>query len=228
MLVLLAFGGFLAKAEEEEVNVAEDEDEYEDMDAHEVSTRVLFVDHDDGSVLPMGEDVTVLVDFANDGQDVFNVTRIAGFLHSRFDIDYYIQNFTKKEISGVVAPGAHVSLAYTFKPDAKLEPLEYYLSGVITYKMEGSDDPFELVFTNATVHLVDTSSGADFGTCCTYLMAIVALSTAGYFAYNSPTVKKIQRKQKKKAAAAKPVSEADWEVKAYQPRQTSKARRGKK
>jgi hypothetical protein len=86
------------------------------------------------------QEVTVLIDVSNKGQEVFNVTRVGCFLHSPYDHSYFIQNFTVKELSGVAAPNAQISLEYRFTPDKKLEALEYTLTGFVEYHMEGGDE----------------------------------------------------------------------------------------
>ena len=110
----------------------------------QLETQYLFPGNDENR-LPVGQEVSVLVDFSNEGQDVFNVTRVAAFLHSRFDYNYYVQNFTVKDVSGVTAPNSQVSLEFKFTPDAGLETVEFILSGHVEYRIEGSDEPFQLV-----------------------------------------------------------------------------------
>ncbi len=61
-------------------------------------THYLFPDAGKDNKLPLGKEVTILVDFSNNGQDVFNVTRIGMFLHSPHDLSYFIQNFTQKPV----------------------------------------------------------------------------------------------------------------------------------
>lgn len=236
LLFLCLTGTFLAHAEDVNVEdtdgvdesdqVDEDADEYEeDMDAHEVKTSYFFPEYKEKR-LPVGKEVTVLVDFSNDGQDVFNVTRVAAFLHSRFDFDYYVQNFTTKEVSGLAAPNSQVSLEFKFKPDKGLETVEFILSGFVEYRMEGSDEPFQLMFMNNTVELYDDASGIDFATVSTYLMMLAAFGGLGYYAMNLSVVKGITKKKRvprKVESAAAP----EWEVETYQEKKSSTVRRKK-
>lgn len=211
----------------EQVDEDADDDAYEeDMDAHEVKSQFLFPDYDDDR-LPVGKEVTVLVDFSNEGPDVFNVTGVATFLHSRFDYNYYVQNFTHKAVSGVTGPKAHLSLEFKFTPDASLETVEFILSGVLEYRVENSDEPYQLLFMNKTVELYDDRSSISFSTLSTYMSSLVVLGVVSYLIVTAAAAKGIgKRKKKVDVKKIEAVSE-EWEVEAYQERSRSVTKRKK-
>jgi len=210
--------------DEEEAGAADEEDAYEDdYDVHEVTTSYHIPEYTEGR-LPVGKPVTILVDFNNMGQDVFNVTRVAAFLHSPFDLNYFIQNFTAKEVGGMAAPSAQISLEYKVTPDQKLEALEYWLSGYVEYTMEGSDEPYRHVFVNTTVELFEPSNSLDFGSFFTMVLVMVALGVVSYIGITAGAEKMgVKNKKKKYTAPRAAPSEDDWSVDAY--KQSDKSRR---
>lgn len=235
VLLFLSLGAFFvvrAQDGDEDDYTPEDdevEEEYEDeIDAHEVSTNFLLPEYADKR-FPVGKEVTILVDVSNNGQDVFNITRIGAYLHSPYDLNYYIQNFTVKALSGVAAPSAQVSLEYKFVPDAKLEPLEFWFSGFVEYTMEGSDEAFQQVFVNSTVHLFDDKNGLDIVSAFNTFLMVAVLGTAAYFIFKSVAEKSGLQKKKTKFVP-KPAAEKvdDWESDIYKPKDSSKVIRRKR
>lgn len=220
-------------ADEEGEAAAEDDAYEDDDDAHEVTTSYFIPDYPDGR-LPVGKPVTILVDFSNKGQDVFNVTKVAAFLHSPYDLNYFIQNFTAKAVSGVATPTAQISLEYKVTPDEKLEPLEFWLSGYVEYTMEGSDEPYRQHFVNTTVELFDSRTGFDVSSMFTTLLVFAALGVVGYIGVSAGAEKVTGKKKKKTTYAPKAAAAVidDWDVKAYKQsdkgRPARPARSGKK
>jgi len=228
-LLFLALGATFVNAQDDaeetysaEGDAQEEEDEeYDDeADAHEVTTNYLLPEYADKR-FPVGEEATILVDVSNNGQDVFNITRIGAFLHSPFDLSYYIQNFTVGELSGVAAPSAQISLEYKFTPDQKLEALEYWFSGFVEYTMEGSDEPYQQIFVNTTVHLYDDKNSIirDLSGAASSALLLLVLGSGAYFGFNyaaskSGLKKKFKKKKEAKPAAAPAVD--DWDVSTYQ------------
>lgn len=239
LLLTLASFQFAVQADDVEVNDEEDdataaadadEDTYEDdYDVHEVTTSYHIPEYPDGR-FPVGKSFTILVDFSNRGQDVFNVTKVAAFLHSPYDLNYYIQNFTAKAVSGLAAPSSQVSFEYKVTPDAKLEPLEFWFSGFVEYTMEGSDEPYQHMFVNTTVELHDGRGSFDFSSVFTVVLVLGALGAAGYSGALG-AAEKVTGKKRKKFVTSKPAAPTEeWEVAAYKPSDKSRtrARGGKK
>jgi hypothetical protein len=170
---------------------------------------------------PVGKPVTILINFLNNGQEVLNISRVGAFLHSPFDFNYYIQNFSAAEVrGGMVGPKSQMSLDYQFTTDPALEPLEFWMSGYVEYQADGSDTVYRSVFLNETVTLVNTGSSVDF---TIILSTLVLLGGFGAGVYALVNATKKGTKAKKKFAAKPMLTEADkeanaktWEMPAFQ------------
>jgi len=213
-------GNVIAADEEEEVEVADDEapatptadaydgDEPVDDVSADVTTTFLFPNLGEKK-FAVGKPVTVLINFINNGQEVLNITRVAGFLHSPFDLNYYIQNFSSSEVrGGMVGPKSQMSLDYQFMPDANLEPLEFWMSGVVDYQADGSDIVYHRVFLNETVTLINESSTQELTIILSTLVLLGAFGVGIFMLMNST---KKGTKTKKKIVKVE-VSEADREA----------------
>jgi len=219
LLIGVCFLNVVQAADEEEVEVTEEEqaqvpvtadaydgDEPVDDVSADVTTTYLFPTLVDKK-FPVGKPVTVLINFINNGQEVLNITRVAGFLHSPFDLNYYIQNFTASEVrGGMVGPKSQMSLDYQFMPDANLEPLEFWMSGVVDYQADGSDKVYQSTFLNETVTLVNHGSAGELTIILSTLVLLGAFGVGIYTLMNST---KKGAKAKKKFTAKPEVTEAD-------------------
>jgi len=217
LLGLCFLGGFVT-AEDDDVEVEEeqtppaadaydgDETLVEDVSA-DVTTTFIFPKLKEKK-FAVGKPVTVLINFINNGQEVLNITRVSGFLHSPFDLNYYIQNFSAVEVrSGMVGPKSQMSLDYMFTPDANLEPLDFWMSGVVDYQADGSDVVYHSTFLNDTVTLVNTDGTGELTVILSTLVLLGGFG-AGIFMLVMSTKK--GAKAKKKFASKKPeVTEAD-------------------
>lgn len=217
-LTFLAIGAcFLGNAVLADVEVTEepqapaasdayDGDETVDDVSADVVTTYLFPSVADKK-FAVGKPVTVLINFINNGQEVLNITRVAGFLHSPFDLNYYIQNFSGSEVrGGMVGPKSQMSLDYQFTPDASLEPLEFWMSGVIEYQADGSDKVYQSTFLNETVSLVNTGSAQEL-TIILSTMVLLAAFAVGLYTLLTSTKK--GAKAKKKLTAKPEMTEAE-------------------
>jgi hypothetical protein len=218
-LGLCLLGSVVHAADEEEVEVADEEqqqtptaDAYEgdeptvDDVSADVTTTYLFPNLADKK-FAVGKPVTVLINFINNGQEVLNITRVAGFLHSPFDLNYYIQNFSGTEVrGGMVGPKSQMSLDYQFTPDASLEPLEFWMSGVVDYQADGSDVVYRSTFLNETVTLINTGSAGELTIILSTMVLLGAFGVGIYMLMNST---KKGAKAKKKFAPKPEVTEAD-------------------
>ncbi len=61
----------------------------------DVETSFYYPGHEDVKI-PIGESVTVLCHFINDGLEPLNVTAIMGSLNNVFQFDHFIQNYSYK------------------------------------------------------------------------------------------------------------------------------------
>ena len=94
----------------------------------EISTSFYFPNHPDQK-LPIGEMVTILCHFSNDGNTPYNVSAIMGSLNSPYSFDFHIQNYSYKSFGVVIKPGEEISFDYQFQLHPSLEPVEYTLGG---------------------------------------------------------------------------------------------------
>jgi len=170
---------------------------------------------------PIGKPITFLVNFVNSGPEVLNISTVRAFLHSPFDLNYYIQNFSAWEVrSGMVGPKSQMSIDYTFMTDPTLEPLEFWMSGYVEYQTEGSDTVYRGTYFNETVTLVNTSSTGDLTIILSTLVLLAGL-VAGIYALMKNTK---QGKTAKKKLNPKPVLteaekadvEKSWEMPIHQ------------
>jgi len=211
LALLVAAVCFLTANADEDVEVSEEEptqtvateasydgDEPDDVSA-DVTTTYLFPNSD--KKFAVGKPVTVLINFINNGQEALNITRVAAFLHSPFDLNYYIQNFSSSEVrGGMVGPKSQMSLDYQFMPDANLEPLEFWMSGVVEYQADGSDKVYQSTFLNETVTLVNNGSAGELTIMFSTLLLLAAFGLGIYTLMNS-TKKGAKAKKKVHAQA---------------------------
>lgn len=113
--------------------------------SEDIETSFFFPDHPDQK-LPIGEIVTVLCHFSNDGLTPLNVTAIMGSLNSPFDFNFFVQNFTYKPYGVVVKGGEEITLEYQFQLHPALEPVDFTLSQSIFY--ESDTEGFSSTFFN--------------------------------------------------------------------------------
>lgn len=199
--------------------VVEDAYEYEEEDvAADVRTTYLLPEYAD-KALPVGKPTTFLVNFINNGQEVLNITSIGASLHSPFDLNYYIQNFTAKAVQGgLVPPVSQISLEYQFTPDAGLEPLEFWLSGYVEFVTEGSDVVYRKTFFNETATLTNKDAGIEWQIIISTLFLICVALFGGYTLLGT-TKQGAKAKKKFAPKTSVPVDLAavaeSWEPKLY-------------
>lgn len=102
-----------------------------------------------------------MVGFQNRGDSVYNLTHIGASLHSPFDFNYHIQNFTYREVNAEVGPGEEGSIEYSFTPDKSLEAdLEFQLSISLYYNDTTENKFWRSTIFNSTIELSEAK--ADF------------------------------------------------------------------
>jgi len=197
---------------EEEVTAAEVEEEVTEGDEEVsetgavpvVETAVFFPDYQDKK-FPIGERVTMLALVKNAGEEPFQLTSIAAHLHSVFDLNYYVQNFTVRELGVVVEPHREVSLEYFFFPDRSLEPLEFHFSADIEYNSTSGEVYRKTIFSS-TVELFDKPQPWDFQSFLSYLFGTGIVIAACYFGYLTFRSEKPSRSGRGKTSAASSAS----------------------
>jgi len=184
----------------------------------DVVTTVVFKDHADQR-LPLEKEIVMLVGVMNNGEDTVNVSGISAALHSPYDLDYYIQNFTGKEVAEMLAPGQQVTLEYKFTADARLEPLSYWFSAFVF--VNATDRVYRQVPINGTLEL--TAEAQTFGIMdfLTYVVSTACICAVGYFVVlNLPQGKK--RATKVRETRTKEQRAEDWDMAAYSQAKTTK------
>jgi len=177
--------------EEADATATEEDKEIVLAPSRDVTTSIIFPDFPDKKI-HVGEKVTVLIGFKNNGKSTFNITTVAAHLHSPFDFNYYIQNFTVREIGALVEPEREVSIEYIFAPDKSLEPLEFHLSAYVDYNST-TGEQFRTTFTNGTIELIEKPSEFDAKQFFTYisgagvlgLLLYITLSLSGTLSKSS-------------------------------------------
>jgi len=133
---------------------------------------------------PVGTDVQLLLGVHNKGKAPYNISFIGAYLHSPFDLDYYIQNFSVKAVDELVAPGKEQTYDFTFRPDQRLEPLEFWLSAYVIYNNTDTSQIHQTVFINGTIDLIEKPSDMNFRRVFTYFLAFAAAGLVGYIAWH--------------------------------------------
>eukprot|EP01087_Luapelamoeba_hula_P005548 TRINITY_DN15606_c0_g1_i1.p1 TRINITY_DN15606_c0_g1~~TRINITY_DN15606_c0_g1_i1.p1 ORF type:complete len:278 (-),score=58.06 TRINITY_DN15606_c0_g1_i1:12-845(-) len=160
----------------------------------DIATSYVFPRYADKK-FPSGEHIELLLGFANQGDQRFNVTSISASFNFPLDFSYFIQNFTTIPYNVFVDPGTQVSIAYYFMPDALLEPRDFGLVASVHYRdSEGLN--YTTVFFNSTVDITEPVGGVDGQLFFAYVAIFVAVCGAGFFAYRW-----LITRSKKKASA---------------------------
>jgi len=149
----------------------------------DIITTVYFPGYSEKK-FPVGTDVQLLLGVHNKGKASYNVSFIGAYLHSPFDLDYYIQNFSVKAIEELVEPGEEQTFDFTFRPDQRLEPLEFWLSAYVIYNNTDTSQIHQTVFVNGTIELVEKPSDMNFRRVFTYFLAFAAAGLVGYIAWH--------------------------------------------
>jgi len=163
--------------------IEEDDDAAVLKPSADIITTVYFPDYPDKK-FPIGSEVHVLLGIHNNGKADYNISFIGASLHSPFDLDYHIQNFSAKAIEEVVESGQEQTFDYTFRPDQRLEPLEFWLSAYVIYNNTMTSQIHQSVFVNGTIDLVEKPSDMNFRRVFTYFLAFAAAGLVGYIAWH--------------------------------------------
>jgi hypothetical protein len=178
----------------------DDDDEFALGSSSDVSISYVLPDWPDARVV-VGEKITVLFNFDNNGLSTFNVTSVGAHLHSPYDYSYFIQNYTQKEIGVPVGPGQQLSVDYVFLPQ-KLEPLELWMSAWVEY-VDTDDRLYRSTFYNTTLELIEEQSVLDVKQFFTYVIGVAVIGLIAYFvANNTQSGKKMIKSSKSSIAAA--------------------------
>lgn len=104
--------------------------------------------------LPIGDVITVLCHFSNEGSGYYNISGIMGSLNAPIDFRHHFQNYSYKPFGIVVKGGEEISLKYSFQLHPELDPVDYQLAVTVFYDSES--ESFSNTFFNQ-VYLVFVS-----------------------------------------------------------------------
>lgn len=119
--------------------------------AEDVETSPYFPEHTDQK-FPIGETVTALCHFINDGSANYNVSAIMGSLNSPFDFGHHFQNYSYKTFGTIVKPGEEITFKYNFQLHKELEPVDYQLAITVFYESE--QHSFSTTFFNQVIEVI--------------------------------------------------------------------------
>jgi hypothetical protein len=91
--------------------------------SEDIETSFVFPDFESVSAnakLPLGETITVLCHFSNDGASPVNISAIMGSLNHALDFRYHIQNYTYKPFGMVVKGGEEVGVSLSSDDNSTL------------------------------------------------------------------------------------------------------------
>jgi hypothetical protein len=140
--------------------------------ADDVEAVVHFPQYEE-TKFPLGEPVTVLCPFRNDGASMYNVSAIMGSLNSPFQFSHHYQNYSYKPFGTVVKAGEEISLKYSFTAHPELEPTDYQLAITVFYDSES--ETFSSTFFNETIELYYAEVDMDMETVTSLLLASLAI-----------------------------------------------------
>jgi len=179
---------------------------------------------------------------------------VGAHLHSPYDQSFYVQNFTVRYTSALLPPRSEVTLEYRFRPDERLDALDYHLSGWLIYNDSSIPTPiiYRSLFVNATVETIERRAEWTAQSALAWAVGLAGVGVVAYAVAQSQggaqklinTVVgaaggKKAKKSRSSATASTAAVGADgepaaspsaggWEVKAYRPATVQKAVGGKK
>jgi hypothetical protein len=221
-----------AEADEydEETEEVEAEPQQYVMPAQDVQTYVKFLGISDNK-FTAGEEVTALIGMTNSGPKTYNVSYVGAHLHSPYDFNFFVQNFTVRWTSNLLPPNSEVTVEYKFRPDEKLEPLDFHLSGWLIYNDSASTPIiYRSLFFNQTVEVTERRSEWTIQSFFTTALVLAGIAIAGYVVLSQTAVGKKATKRVTASAASSEGGNASagWDAKIYKPSTVQKAVGGSK
>jgi len=234
-----------------EATVDDEQQQMYVMPAEDVTTWVQFLGVQDNNKFIAGEEVTALIGMHNSGQKTYNVSYIGAHLHSPYDQSFYVQNFTVRYTSALLPPRSEVTVEYRFRPDERLDALDYHLSGWLIYNDSSIPTPiiYRSLFVNATVETLERRAEWTAQSALAWTVGLVGFGAVAYaVAQSQGGASKLintvvgaaggKKSKKSRASSSSAAAKADgepaaspsagWEVKAYRPSTVQKAVGSKK
>lgn len=205
------------------------------MPAADVQTYVKFLGVEDMKFVA-GDEVVALIGMHNSGDKTYNVSFVGAHLHSPYDLNFYVQNYTVRWTSNLLPPKSEVTVEYRFRPDEKLDPLDYHLSGWLIYN-DTAPTPiiYRSLFVNSTIEMLERRMEWNVQTVLTYTLASAGLGIAAYVFYQHSQSSRPRKSRSSASSVSDGVSAASsslaavgWDTKVYRPATVQKAVGGKK
>jgi len=162
-----------------------------------------------GKEIPAGEDVEMIVWFANNGPTPMNIHGIFAALQSSMDASRFIQNFTPRGLNLVVDSNTETSISYKFRPSEYLTAMPYRFFSLIEYSDNNNQRFFNILF-NETLGFAEANVAFDVELIMTYLVIVGFFVGCGYLIY-SCVAKKTNVKSKKASKKQEPESDENNE-----------------
>eukprot|EP00455_Lapot_gusevi_P008309 TRINITY_DN1360_c0_g1_i4.p2 TRINITY_DN1360_c0_g1~~TRINITY_DN1360_c0_g1_i4.p2 ORF type:complete len:207 (-),score=112.30 TRINITY_DN1360_c0_g1_i4:185-775(-) len=182
----------------------------------DITTTAFFPDSPTNQLV-IGERVHILLGFVNRGDKEFNVTSIGAFLHSPYNHQYVIQNYTRREYGIVVPARTEMTFEYVFKPDPNLEPLDFGFSVDVLYN--ASDKMYRSVFYNGTMEFIEAPSTFDIRKVFSYFLIVSIIGLIAYLVVNAT---KSGKKVKSAERGTRTQAVDDWNLSQYKPKNNIK------
>nr|CAB3266611.1 translocon-associated protein subunit alpha-like [Phallusia mammillata] len=155
----------------------EAEDEVEPITAHkETETAIIFDDGAEPSVIA-GKKESGYIHFSNTGSNNFIITSIDGSFRYPQDFSYVIQNFTVSSPNKMIDAGKQGSFRYDFTPGELSGGRSFGLLININYK-DTEDNIYKDAVYNQTIQVLENEEGVDTETFFMYMM-LLALGALG-------------------------------------------------
>jgi len=164
-----------------------------------------------GKEIPAGEQVEMVVWFANTNKAPMTLRGIFAALQSSMDASHFIQNFTPRSLDIVVDSNTETSVSYKFRPSEYLTAMPYRFFSILEYSDANGQHYFNVLF-NETLGFSEANVAFDVELIMTYLIIIGTFVGIIYGIYYCFMNKAAKTKGKTAVKSAEPVphDENEW------------------
>jgi hypothetical protein len=158
---------------------------------------------------PLGEPVEVIIGVSNSGSEAYDVTNLAGSLHSSTQWKTWVQNFTAVRTHAHLKPGEQISLRYSLRPDPMLHVREFQVAIHVFYKNKAGVR-FHGVAMNKTIDVIELPKWIDLQLLGLLAMFFAALAGISFLVYRwVQSMGYLKQTTKRRPAARVPLDKAD-------------------
>eukprot|EP00262_Sarcandra_glabra_P005308 TRINITY_DN16732_c0_g1_i1.p1 TRINITY_DN16732_c0_g1~~TRINITY_DN16732_c0_g1_i1.p1 ORF type:complete len:254 (+),score=43.06 TRINITY_DN16732_c0_g1_i1:143-904(+) len=145
-------------------------------------------------LVPAGEETELLVGVNNEGESALKVIAIRASLHLPFDHHMFVQNLTVQEFFNASVPfSGQATFPYIFAVSKYLQPGSFDLVGTIIYEVD--QHPYQSVFYNGTVEVVEASGFLSIESVFLFTLGVALLGLFGLWIYGQ--IQHISKKTKR-------------------------------